>query len=136
MDLEIEWGFQDGTKKRDFDGRIESYVAMIGTVSPLDNDMGTTVKGSHTWQSRNAGDNRRGIFVPLLYASGGRPALDSRVTIWTKTGGFTFRICDLENGPILIPEQGVFITKAGSDKTARVYLLGNWRIGTSKEFVR
>ena len=89
--MEIEWGFQAGTEKTDFDGRLESYVAMVGPVSPLADDKGTTVTGAQRWQSRAAGDARRGIVVPLLYAPGGRPGLDSRVTVWTKTAGFTFR---------------------------------------------
>jgi hypothetical protein len=123
MDVEIEWGFQAGTEKTDFDGRLESYVGRLGPVSPLADDQGTTVTGADRWQSRSAGGEttRRGIVVPLLYAPSARPALDSRVTVWTKTTGFTFRVCDLENGPILIPEQGVFVTKVGSEKTARPF---------------
>jgi hypothetical protein len=123
MDLEIEWGFQAPAEKADFDGRLESYVGILGPVVPLPGDKGTTVTGAHRWQSRAAGDTtRRGIVVPLLYAPGARPALDSRVTVWTKTTGFSFRPADLENGPILIPERGVFVTKVGSDNTARQFV--------------
>ena len=121
LDLEIEWGFQAGTEKSNVDGRLESYVAMVGPLSSLAGDKGTTVTGTHAWQSRAVGDARRGIAVPLLYAPGARPGLDSRVTVWTGTAGFTFRPCDLENGPILIPEHGVFITKVGGGKTARQF---------------
>jgi len=121
MDLEIEWGFQTGTEKTDFDGRLESHVAMVGSVSPLADDKGTTVTGAHTWQSRAAGDARRGVVVPLLYAPSSRPGLDSRLTVWTKTTGFTLRLRDLEDGPILIPEHGIFVTKVGSGKTARQF---------------
>jgi len=121
MDLEIEWGFQPSTEKTDFDGRVESQMAMVGRVSPLADDKGTTATGAHTWQSRAAGATRRGIVVPVLYAPDARPGLDSRVTVWTKTAGFTFRPCDLENGPILIPEHGVFVTKVGSGKAARQF---------------
>jgi hypothetical protein len=119
--LEIEWGFQAGTEKTDFDGRLESHVALVGSVSPLVDDKGTTVTGAHAWQSRAAGDARRGIVVPVLYAPSSRPGLDSRVTVWTKTAGFTLRLRDLEDGPILIPEHGVFVTKVGSGKTARQF---------------
>lgn len=59
--------------------------------------------------------------MPLLYAPGSRLGLDSRITVWTKTGGFTFHINDLQKGSILIPERGVFITKAGSGQTAREF---------------
>ena len=51
----------------------------------------------------------------------GRPGLDSRITIWTATTGFTFRPADLENGPILIPAHGVFVTKVGMGQTARQF---------------
>ena len=121
MDVEIEWGFQAPTEKTVFDGRMESYVAMTGPVSPLEEDKGTTVTGGHKWQSRAVGNTRRGIVVPLLYTPKGQPGLDSRVTVWTKDSGFTFRVNDLENGPILIPEHGVFITRVGSGITARQF---------------
>ncbi|MBN2290989.1 MAG: hypothetical protein JXM70_01105 [Pirellulales bacterium] len=121
MDLEIEWGFQPESEKVDWDGCVESYMAMVGPVTPLANDNGTKVTGTHTWQSRAEGNARRGIVVPLLYATGNRAALDSRVTVLSKTASFTFRVRDLENGPILIPEHGVFVTKAGSGKTARQF---------------
>ncbi|OQA02306.1 MAG: hypothetical protein BWY71_00060 [Planctomycetes bacterium ADurb.Bin412] len=122
IDVEMEWGFQAGTEQSDFGGRIETYVAIAGPVKPLVEDKGTTVTGGNQWQSRAMGAARRGIMVPLLYTAAGQPALDSRVTVWTKTGGFTFRISDLANGPILIPEHGIFITKVGGGQTARQFV--------------
>lgn len=121
MDVEIEWGFQAGTEKSEFDGWLEFHVAMGGLVVPLVDDKGTKVTGGNKWQSQSAGDSRRGIVIPVLYAPNSHPGLDSRVTVWTKTAGFTFRISDLENGSILIPEHGVFVTKAGSGQTARQF---------------
>jgi hypothetical protein len=137
MDLEVEWGFQAGTEKREFDGRLESHVALVGSVSPLADDKGTTMTAAHRWQSQDSGAARRGIVVPLLYGPQARPGLDSRITIWTTTTGFTFRPCDLEHGPILIrlpsfvcpnssaliPEHGIFVTKAGTGQTARQFAL-------------
>jgi hypothetical protein len=122
MDVEIEWGFQERMEQADFDGRLESYMAVTGPISPLEEDKGTTAKSGNQWQSRAAGHARRGIVVPLLFASSGQPALDSRVTIWTESAGLTFRVSDLENGPILVPEHGVFISKSGSGKTARQFV--------------
>jgi hypothetical protein len=59
--------------------------------------------------------------VPLVYAPSIRPGLDSRLTIWTGSRGFTFSIKDLERGPVLIPQQGVFVSRAGSGQTARQF---------------
>jgi len=121
MDVEIEWGFQLGTEKLDFAGRLETHVAMTGPAAPLSQENGTKVTGGNKWQSRAAANGRRGIVLPVLYAPGSRPGLDSRITVWTKTKGFTFRISDLDKGSILMPEHGVFVTKAGSGQTARQY---------------
>ena len=146
MDVEIEWGFQSGSEKADVDGRLESDLSLIGSISPLAGDTGTTVTGPHAWQSRAAGEGRRGIVLPLVYVPGDRrvldtptvtasvlfdttgpgpkvpePTLDSRVTLWTKSGGVTFRPVDVEKGPVLIPEHGLFIVKAGSGTTARQF---------------
>jgi len=121
MDLEVEWGFQPGTERRDLDGRLESHVALLGSVSALAGDRGTTVTAAGRWKSRAAGAGRRGLAIPVLYAPQARLGLDSRITIWTPTTGFTFRPADLEQGPIIIPEHGLFVTKAGTGQTARPF---------------
>ncbi|MBI5091056.1 MAG: hypothetical protein HZB26_01270 [Candidatus Hydrogenedentes bacterium] len=120
-DVEIEWGFQAGAEGSDFDGRLETNVAMTGPVSALVEDKGTTVTGAGLWRSKSAGAGRRGIVIPVLYAPSSRLGLDSRITVWTGADGFTFRVSDLDKGPILMPEHGVFVTKAGSGQTARRY---------------
>jgi hypothetical protein len=120
MDVEIEWGFQGETEEAVFNGSLEPSMAIAGPATPLAENNWVKVKRRNEWKSRTTrNDVRRGILVPLLYASGARPGLDSRVTVWTQSGGFTFRVSDLENGPILLPEHGVFITKAGSGQTGR-----------------
>ncbi len=146
MDVEIEWGFRAGCEKTDVDGRVESDLSLIGPISPLAGDRGTTITGPNAWQSRSISEGRRGIVLPLVYVPGDRrvldtpavtrsvlfdttgpgpevpnPCLDSRVTLWTKTGGVTFRPADVEKGPVLIPEHGLFIVKAGSGTTARQF---------------
>jgi hypothetical protein len=119
MDIDMEWGFQPGKEKTEFDGRLETHVAMIGPAARLVDDKETAVSDGIRWKSRAGNDGaRRGIFVPVLYAPENRPGLDSRITVWTGKSGFTFRIADLDKGPIFIPEQGVFIAKAGSGQTA------------------
>jgi len=117
MDVEIEWGFQKGPADKDFDGRLEPFTAVVGPIAPLPGDEGTTIVNKAAWRSRAAGAQRRGIAVPLLYAPSLHPGLESKLTLRSRSGGFTFSIKDLEKGPILIPEQGVFISKAGSGST-------------------
>ena len=121
MDVEIEWGFQPGTEKAEFDGRLETHVAMTGPATVLSGDTGTQVTDGCCWHSQTGKGRRRGVLLPVLYAPDARPGLDSRITVWAKTGGFTLKISDLDKGPLLIPEPGVYITKAGGEVTAREY---------------
>lgn len=85
--VEIEWGFQPGTEGKDFDARIEPYVAKIGPIKPLTDDNGVTITGDLKWESRTADESRRGVVIPLLYAPVSRPGLDSRITVWSKKSG-------------------------------------------------
>ena len=122
MDVEIEWGFQPGTEGAEFDGRLETHVAMTGPVAALAGDAGTEVADGNGWHSQAARKGRRGVVVPVLYAPDARPGLDSRITVRTKASGFTFKVSDLDEGPILVPEQGVFVTKAGMGQSAREFV--------------
>ena len=101
IDIELEWEFQEGTERQDFEARLEPTCAQ-----------------GRPDRARWQGDGQppRASRLPLLYAPASRPGLDSRLTVWSKSRGFTFRITDLEQGPILIPEHGVFVTKAGSGR--------------------
>jgi hypothetical protein len=119
MDVEVEWGFQPETERRELEGQLEAHVARLGPASPLPGDLGTAIATPCGWTSRQSGGERRGIAIPVLYAPGARLGLDSRITIRTTTAGFTFRPADLEAGPILIPEHGMFVTQAGTGQTAR-----------------
>ncbi len=131
MDVEIEWGFKEGSQKADYDGRIEGFFGLVGGVAPLPGDAGTAAVGRDAWKSRAVGGGRRGITASLLYIQPaaelvnnlprfpyGHPR-DTRITVWTQSGSFTFLMRDLEKGPILAPEYGFFVTKAASGNTAR-----------------
>ena len=133
MDVEIEWGFKAGMQKADYDGRVEGFFGLAGEAAALPGDSGTAIEGRNAWKSQAGGGGRRGIAVPLLYI---RPAdefirnmptypyghpRDSRITVWTKSGSFTFLVRDLEKGPILAPEFGFFVSKAGSGTNAREF---------------
>ncbi|MHB1293448.1 MAG: hypothetical protein ACYC4R_00490 [Anaerolineae bacterium] len=121
MEIEVEWGFQPGAGQADFDGRIEGYVALLGPLTPLAVDGGVTIEGADAWRSRGGVTGRRGVRLPLLYAPDIRPGLDSRVTIWTPKGGVTVSLKALDEGPVLVPVEGVFVAKAGSGQTAGAF---------------
>lgn len=121
MEIEIEWGFQPETAQADFDGRIETSVALLGPLTPLAEDKETTIAEGHAWRSRGGEATRRGVALSLLYAPGIRPGLDSRITIWSPGTGVTISLKDLDSGPVLIPRRGLFVRKVGSGQTAREF---------------
>lgn len=133
IDLEIEWGFKKGTEKANFDGRVEGFFGLVGKVSPLDGDTNTTMEGVNKWKSHASSGSRRGITLSLLYIEptieyiDGLPKFpyghprDTRITVWTQSGSFTFLVRDLEKGPIFAIEHGFFVTQAGHGKTAQSF---------------
>lgn len=121
MELEIEWGFQAGIEGLPFDGTLAAYNGILGKARPLAGDAGTTMSGDHAWQSRRAGDSRRGLTLGLLYLGStmstsswpqhARVEDTNRtiVTVRTSSGSFSFLPADLETGSILAPEYGFFV---------------------------
>ena len=71
MDVEIEWGFKEGSQKADYDGRIEGFFGLVGGV------------GAFAGRCGNGGSRTR-----CLEISGGwrRPAGDHRVVAVYPTG--------------------------------------------------
>jgi len=122
MDIEIEWGFDPATAKKDYSGRVESYDGIVAGLRPLDGDSHTSSADLSSWQSVE-GSARRGIKVSLLYMGTSKwrqeqpfvsqpdDVARTIVTLWTKAGSFSFLAADLENGPILAPEYGFFIRR-------------------------
>jgi hypothetical protein len=127
LDVEIEWGFKEGAEQAVFDGRIAAYGGYVKSVKPLPEDKGTTMTGADAWKSAPAtGNARRGIVVSMLhpgrFAGASRISpLDTRITLWTKGGNLTFLPDDVNSGPVLVPEHGVCIARAGSGKTGRAF---------------
>jgi hypothetical protein len=104
----------------------------VKSVKPLPEDKGTTMTGADAWRSAPApAGARQGIAVSLLHPGrfgsrrlGERPRIspmDTRITLWTKGGNLTFLPDDVNSGPMLIPEHGVFVAKAGEGKNARQF---------------
>lgn len=129
LEIFVEWGFQQGTEQKPFDGQIEAYNGLVGVVSPLADDKGTQMTGANTWQSRSAGTSRRGVTCRLLYIGyqdsavwPGQANIEdvnrTIITLKTKSGSFSFLPADLENGPILAPEYGFFVAKKSPTMTA------------------
>jgi hypothetical protein len=125
MDVEIEWGFRPGTEKAEFDGDLESWTGVVGKVAPLPEDKGTTPAGERGWRSRYEADSgRRGVALSLAYVPRLKKdtylLLDTRITLRTKNGSFTFLPSELDStGAIIVPELGFVVMRAGSGKTGR-----------------
>jgi len=129
-DVDIEWGFREGTRTTDYSGRVEGYFGLIGALSPLAGDAMTEANGAAAWTSRAGSGARRGIRVPLLYIEPaaemvkdlpkypyGHPR-DTRITLWTQAGNLTFLVKDLREGPIYAPEYGFYAAPAGGPKAS------------------
>ncbi|MGD0898266.1 MAG: hypothetical protein ABR915_10560, partial [Thermoguttaceae bacterium] len=129
-DLEIEWGFQTGSEKKAFDGRLEVYNGIADKVESLSGDSGTRMTDDRAWQSKPAGGARRGVRarVRFLGKTHNTPRWNQNatiqdanctiITVRTSSGSFSFMPADLESGPILAPEFGFFVAKAGSGVSA------------------
>jgi len=121
MELEIEWGFDAATSALPFGGRLEAYDGKIGEVRPLPGDRGTAVTGPASWNSPGGGGARRGLRAEVLYTGTSRwrrawpyhaphdEVARTILTVRTESGTFSFRVSDLEPGPILAPEYGFFV---------------------------
>lgn len=121
MDLEIEWGFDKATAALDYSGRIEAYDGRVDEVRPLTGDSGTVVTEKCNWVSAPKGSVRRGVSLSLLYQGTSRwrklwdyngdagDVARTILTVWTKSGSFSFLASDLEQGPILAAEHGFFV---------------------------
>jgi len=121
MDIEIEWGFDKDTANSDYSGSIEAYDGVLADIKPLTGDTGTSMKGNYKWNSKPANSDRRGISLRMLYIGTSKDrkvwpynsevedVARTIITIWTKSGNFSFLASDLEKGPILAPEYGFFV---------------------------
>ncbi len=126
MDIEIEWGYDAASAQKDYSGRIETYDGIVGELAPLDGDAGTTVGDRTSWHSSAKAGTRRGVKASLLYmgTSKWRKAIPftsqpedvarTIVTVWSKSGSFSFLAADLEHGPILAPEYGFFVRRTSA----------------------
>jgi len=131
LDLEIEWGFDDATATLVYDGSVEAYDGIIGDVKPLAGDAGTTIVNPNAWRSARNGAGRRGVQLSVLYMGTSRwrrvwpyhaqpeDVARTMLTVWTKSGSFSFQVSDLEMGPILAPEYGFFVRATARPQAAR-----------------
>ena len=154
MDLEIEWGFQDGRDKLNYGGRVEAYNGVLADVQPLAGDRGTTMADPGGWRSASKGDARRGVRLSVLYIGSphwpqvwpyhaqAQDVARTIITVWTQSGSFSFNVSDLEQGPILAPEYGFFVRDTAKRQAAPVQKESQPPIRmdsaapTAKEFVK
>lgn len=125
LTLEIEWGFQGGESPAQWSGRAEVYNGIIENIAALENGNGLAMLGKQCWREETNARSRRGIRVSLWQTDSPlkENPLESRtiVTLWTEGGNLSFAVRDLEQGPVLIPSAGVFVSKTGTGITARQF---------------
>lgn len=126
MDVEIEWGYEPRATERDYSGRIEVYDGVVAGLAPLDGDAVTAANSPASWRSAGKGSSRRGVKASLLYLGTSKwrkvypfttqadDVARTIVTVWTKSGNFSFLAGDLESGPILAPENGFFVRRTSA----------------------
>jgi len=131
VDIRIEWGFDKATADRDYGGRVEAYDGMLADVRPLADDGGTAITGPTEWRSVRKGGGPRGLTAALLYQGTSRrravwpynaqvaDVARTIVTVWTRSGNFSFLASDLEHGPILAPEYGFFVRATGKPQAGQ-----------------
>ena len=103
------------------DGPHPRPLSTRGEGRKADEEARTVVTGPQAWRSSAGGSERRGVRFDLLYIgrSGWRrtwpyaaqqeDVARTIVTVWTRSGSFSFLAADLEQGPILAPEYGFFV---------------------------
>ena len=111
LDIEIEWGFQEGGNRQRWDGYMDAYQGHVTGIQPL-SATSVAMTGQRLWQDNPNSKDRRGIQA-RIWSTG-----SAIVTLWTSGGNVSFLPSDLESGPILIPSVGIYITKRDSGLTA------------------
>jgi len=123
MDVEIEWGFDGATAAKDYTGHADAYDGRLANLQPLGS---TSIANETSWRSQGKSSARRGIKLSLLYMGTSKwrrrqqyttqpdDVARTIVTIWTKSGSFSFLAADLEHGPILAPEYGFFVRRTSA----------------------
>jgi len=121
MSVEVEWGYEPARAELAHHGRVEGYDGVLSGLQSLPGDRGTVVTAPHGWSSKPVGGSRRGVRFSLLYmgrsawrrtwpyAAQQEDVARTIVTLWTRSGSFSFLAADLEHGPILAPEYGFFV---------------------------
>ena len=134
MDVEIEWGFKAGTQtgglRRPSRGILRSARAkprLCRAIRARRSRAGMPGNRTPAAAADAASPCRCSISNRRMSLSGTCRSFPTairatrRITVWTKSGSFTFLVRDLEKGPILAPEYGFFVAKAGSGKNAREF---------------
>lgn len=123
MELEIEWAFDQDKSDKEYSGHLETYDGRIAQLAPLESDHNIQLDSATSWKSLPGASRRRGVKLSLLYMGESKwrkrqeyttqadDVARTIVTVWTKSGNFSFLASDLENGPILAPEYGFFVRR-------------------------
>ena len=112
--VEIEWGVADGLQNVPLSGRVEGFKSALGKIEPLEQGNGMIPAGEHHWREKPdaaTSGKRRGIRLAVHLPTDPSQAM---ISLWTSAGNCGVRMADLDQGPILVPSLGLYITRPGS----------------------
>jgi hypothetical protein len=117
--IAIRFGVGNNTNA-DWSGQAEAYNGHVLKLEPMDFADGDTLNDDGTWRCSTSG-GVKGLLLNVLYTNAtedadrlGSPDANDRtiMTVRTAAASFSFRVADLERGPIYIPDYGVFVSWA------------------------
>lgn len=107
-------GGADGSQNVPLNGRVEGFRCALGKIEPLEQGNGMIPAGEHHWREKPdapTSGKRRGIRLAAHLLTDQSQAM---ISLWTSAGNCGVRMADLDQGPILVPSLGLYITKPGS----------------------
>ena len=119
VDVAVEWG---GTAEgpQVWDGRVEAYNGRVENVRPLSG--GTVSVDGTTWRSSVDGATEGVTFTARYAVNQDQNTADRTVvTIRAHHHSFSFSVEDLAEGPLLIADYGVLVSRAEDNVTLEGY---------------
>jgi len=96
----------------DWSGAAEVISGYLAGVEAAPDAPACAVQADGSWRCAPSSGQSKGVVLRLLYAEGSSRD-ETLVTVRTAARTFTFRVADLAQGPIYVPDYGVVVAWAG-----------------------